>query len=127
MCCPGGGLLSGMCWRGGFDAIPYCLANEELGYVDKAVAVINNADAYLAPLRAQNIGAVAGAAHEGSLGFFHRRVMGNVFADADELIAKVTQHFGGTAIGGRDMCEVIILLHIRGFDAREAAKLLIQL
>ena len=65
------------------------LSDENLSDIDEALIIIDNADADFCPLAAKNIAAMAGAAHESSLGFFHRSMMGDILSGAPEGITKM--------------------------------------
>ena len=115
-----------MCYGTASDAIPERSANEKLRYINVTVFVIADANSYLAPLRTQDVGAMAAAAHEGGLRLEYVSVMGDVFAGALIAVAKVGKHIANAAISGRYVRKVVIGIHVGGFDARNAAELFIQ-
>ena len=102
------------------------LTREDLRYIYIALIVIAYADAYLGPLAAQDVGAVACAAHKGGFGLVDRGMVGNVLTNALIAVAKAFEHGGHIAIGRGLVRKVAVGFHIAGFDARDAAKLLIQ-
>lgn len=112
--------------NGFYGSMAECSANEQLGNVHEALIIRPYADAYLAPLTAEDVSAMTVAAHEGGLRFFHRGMMSDVFPYGGEGIAKSFQHLGSAAVGGRGVGEVAVFLHILAFQTRNLAKRGIQ-
>ena len=102
------------------------LPDENLSYIYKPVFVKAYADAHFGPLAAKNVPAVAIAGHKGSLRLCHVGMVGNVLAPAGKLVAIAAEQVACIAQGRGFMREVIVLIHIRGFDAGDSAKLRVQ-
>lgn len=102
-----------------FESLPY----KDLGYINKAVFVKTYPDAHFGPLAAKDVSAVAVAGHEGCLSLCYVGMVRNVLAPAGKLVAIAAQKIACVAQGGGLMRKVIVLEHICGFDAGDAAKL----
>ena len=69
---------------------------------------------------------MAVAGHEGGLRLGDVGVMGDVLAPAGELVSVAAEKVAGVAKGGGFMGKVIVLKHVRGFDAGDPAELGVQ-
>jgi hypothetical protein len=53
-------------------------------------------------------------------------MVGNVLTPAGELVTVAAEKIAGIAKGGGLMREIVVLVHIRGFDAGDPAKFGVQ-
>lgn len=102
------------------------LPHEQLGGINEPILIDADADANFRPMTAQNILPVAAAAHEGGFGLFHIGMVRNIFSNALIGIAEIRKHGGSVAVSGGGVGEVMIGMHIIGFDPGNAGKLAVQ-
>ncbi len=76
------------------------LPGEDLRYIDKAVAVVADADADLCPGSGENVTAVPVGGHESRLRFFNRCMVCDILACTLEAVAEAAEHVAHATVGG---------------------------